>query len=296
MPSLGQAITDWLDADPPPYTEKTTIRDYRLTLVRCAAYLDCNKDVRSLSGQDWFDALQALWGSRNPNTWNRNRAAVRAFLQYLRDAGAGTAELPALCKARKVTIDRTKALDEDEIDRLWRPEIPLRERALWRLLYESSSRAEAVLALDVPGVDLKRNRARAVIKGGDTAWVYFEKTGAKLLREYIGNRTAGPLFLTARRPRNWASRPLSDLEPGGRRYRLSYNRAERILKAYTGGWTLHQIRHSRLAHLAGQGVQTPMLMALSGHTSPVTLHRRYAIPSGAAVGRLFEQLSNQNGD
>lgn len=295
-PTLSQAISDWLDAEPPPYTEKTTVRDYRLTLTRCAAYIGCGRPCDSLPGQQWFDVLVALWGTRSANTWNRNRAAVRAFLQYLRDAGVADIELPALCKARKVTIDRTKARDEDEIDRLWAPEVPLRERTLWRLLYESSSRAEAVLALDIPGVNLKQNRARAVIKGGDTAWVYFEKTGAKLLAEYIGNRTSGPVFLTSRRPRNWTTRSQDDMEPGGRRYRLSYNRAERILKEHTGGWTLHQIRHSRLSHLSGQGVDTPMLMALSGHTSPLTLHRRYAVPSGAAVGRLFDKLSNQKGD
>lgn len=294
--TLSQAISDWLDAEPAPYTEKTTVRDYRLTLTRCAAYMGCGRDCAAVSGQEWFATLTALWGARQAATWNRNRSAVRAFLQYLKDADVAKIELPALCKARKITIDRTKARDEDEIERLWAPTVSLRERTFWRLLYESSSRAEAVLALDVPGVNLKQNRARAVIKGGDTAWVYFEKTGAKLLEEYIGRRTAGPVFLTDRRPRNWATRSLEDMEPGGRRYRLSYNRAERILKEHTGGWTLHAIRHSRLSHLSGQGVDTPMLMALSGHTSPLTLHRRYAVPSGAAVGRLFDKLSKETDD
>jgi integrase len=239
--------------------------------------------------------LLALWGTKSPSTWNRNRAAVRAFLQYLRDAGEADTELPALCKARKVTIDRTKAVDEDEIERLWAAELRLRERTLWRLLYDTSSRAEAILSLDVPDVDLKRNRARTVIKGGDTNWIYFDNPSAKLLREYIGLRTAGPLFLTDGMPRNWRTRAPEDREPGGRRYRLSYNRAERILKETTGGWTLHRIRHSRLSHLAGDGIPTPMLMAISGHTSPTTLQRRYAIPSGAAVARLFEQMRKKNG-
>jgi integrase len=292
---LDRTISRWLDTTPPPYTEGTTVRDYRLTLTRCAATIGCNEDVRSVSGEQWYATLLALWGTKSPSTWNRNRAAVRAFLQYLRDAGYTDTELPALCKARKVTIDRTKAVDEDEIDRLWAPGLPLRERTLWRLLYESASRAEAALSLDVPDVDLRKNRARAVIKGGDTAWVYFEKPGAKLLREYIGTRRSGPLFLTDGMPRDWRTRAPEDREPGGRRYRLSYNRAERILKETTGGWTLHRIRHSRLSHLSGQGVQTPVLMALSGHTSPTTLLRRYAIPTGAAVGRLFEQMDKQNG-
>ena len=32
------------------------------------------------------------------------------------------------------------------------------------------------------------------------------------------------------------------------------------LRTATGGWTLHQLRHSRLTHLAEQGIQLPMLM------------------------------------
>ncbi|MFG2004796.1 tyrosine-type recombinase/integrase [Spirillospora sp. NPDC048911] len=31
------------------------------------------------------------------------------------------------------------------------------------------------------------------------------------------------------------------------------------------GYTLHQLRHSRLTHLAEDGWSAPMLMALSGH-------------------------------
>ncbi|MEV6138284.1 tyrosine-type recombinase/integrase [Nocardia sp. NPDC051990] len=34
-----------------------------------------------------------------------------------------------------------------------------------------------------------------------------------------------------------------------------------------GPFTQHQLRHSRLTHAAERGASTPMLMALSGHTS-----------------------------
>jgi integrase len=32
--------------------------------------------------------------------------------------------------------------------------------------------------------------------------------------------------------------------------RLSYRRAEEIFRAASGGWTLHQLRHSAITHLA----------------------------------------------
>lgn len=294
MTPLTKAIDAFLRDYP---EEPTTRRDYALTLNRCArVVLGPQTPVEEVSGEDWFEVLLELWGHRANSTWNRNRAAVQTFLQWLRDADVCTVKLPKLCRARKIVIDDTKARDPEDLEHLWdASRAPLRERTLWRLLYESSSRAEAVLALNVPAVDLKRRRARAVIKGGRTIWVHFETTGAQLLREYIDDRLQGPLFLTDRRPRDWRTRDPEDVAPDGRRCRLSYNRAERILKDYAGdGMTLHILRHSRLTYLAGEGVDTPLLTAISGHTNPATLHRRYARPGSRAVTRLFDELSRKS--
>ncbi|MFD8656517.1 tyrosine-type recombinase/integrase, partial [Streptomyces mirabilis] len=201
MTSLHKAVEtfllDYPEAD-------TTEESYALTLRRCAKTLGKDRPATAPTGEDWHDVLIELWGRKSSNTWNRNRAAVKTFLGWLGDADVATVKLPALCRARKVVIDETKAVDPEELEHLWDPDaVGLRERALWRLLYESSSRAEAVLALNVEDVDLRRRKARAVIKGGRTIWVYFERRGSELLREYIGDRAQGPLFLTNRRPRDW---------------------------------------------------------------------------------------------
>jgi hypothetical protein len=47
--------------------------------------------------------------------------------------------------------------------------------------------------------------------------------------------------------------------------------AEQLFKRYTGGKTLHQLRHSRLTHLGDQNVSTPLPMAISGHKRLATL-------------------------
>ena len=41
--------------------------------------------------------------------------------------------------------------------------------------------------------------------------------------------------------------------------------AGQLFKRYSGGKTLHQLRHSRLTHLGDQNVSAPLLMAISGH-------------------------------
>jgi hypothetical protein len=52
---------------------------------------------------------------------------------------------------------------------------------------------------------------------------------------------------------------------------VSYRRAAQLFRDATGGWTLHQLRHSRLTHLAEAGVQLPILMAKSRHLSLISL-------------------------
>jgi hypothetical protein len=56
--------------------------------------------------------------------------------------------LPAAAQRRRESNDYAKAVSRSRIGRLCRRrDVPLREKTLWRLLYESASRASAVLAL-----------------------------------------------------------------------------------------------------------------------------------------------------
>jgi hypothetical protein len=64
----------------------------------------------------------------------------------------------------------------------------------------------------------------------------------------------------------------ADVCPETGRGRLSYPRAEYLFKQATAahdphkkGWTLHQLRHSALQHLAADGRTAPELQAKSRH-------------------------------
>ncbi|MEV0238151.1 tyrosine-type recombinase/integrase [Nonomuraea sp. NPDC050786] len=61
-------------------------------------------------------------------------------------------------------------------------------------------------------------------------------------------------------------------------------RAAELFEAATGGWTLHQLRHTALTHAAEDGANTSTLLAYSGHTSVASL-ARYARVSGEALAR-----------
>ncbi|MEP6463035.1 MAG: site-specific integrase [Frankiaceae bacterium] len=166
---------------------------------------------------------------------------------------------------------------------------PLREKTLWWLLYETAARAGEVLALDVADLDLAARRAVVVGKGGRAEVIGWETKTARLLPRHLHRRRAGPLFLTDIAPAPARQPALADFDPATGRARLSYRRAAEIFTTAGGGWTLHQLRHSRLTHLAEAGVGLPMLMTKSRHTSLASL-AIYAKPTFDAVAAATAAL------
>jgi integrase/recombinase XerD len=157
-----------------------------------------------------------------------------------------------------------------------------REKALWRMLYETAARASEVLSLNIEDLDLANRCAPITGKGGDRDWIYWQTPTARLLPRVIDGRPTGPLFVTDRAARlELAS---DDICPHTGRARLSYRRAAELFQQLTGH-TLHQLRHSALTHLAEENVSLPLLMAVSRHQSLRSL-QRYARPGRDAIARL----------
>jgi integrase len=161
----------------------------------------------------------------------------------------------------------------------------VREKALWRFLYETAARATEALSINVEDLDLDNKRVRVRSKGGDTDLLHFQTGSARLLPRLIAGRARGPLFLTDRAPVAARAPAAVDRCLHTGRARLSYRRAEALFREASGGWTLHQLRHSALTHLAEQNVSLPLLMAKSRHASLRSL-QRYARPGAEAVAAL----------
>jgi integrase len=281
--SLGGAVDAFLSVPRPD----TTARTYAGTLERLAARLGRDRPLAGVGDGELEDAAGELWGHLAPRTWNRHVATVRSFLSWCRDHGWPAGDLHLSAGRRPAPGDDSKAIPLPQLERLWGDrKIPLRERALWRLLYDSASRAEAVLALDVPDLDLPNRQARARVKGGDIHLLHFQTGAARLLAKLVAGRESGPAFLTERRASSHRVTAAADLDPASGRARLSYEMAEQLFKEHSGGRTLHQLRHSRLTHLGEQNVGAPLLMAISGHKQLSTL-QQYVKPSQDAVARLM---------
>ena len=264
-----------------PGLAPSTAATYRGALHRLVSALP---DGRWPTEAEIEAAAAALWGDLAPASWNRNIAAVRSFLHWAHRHDYVVREIELRLERRAEPADRTRAIPYPQLERLWSREgIPLREKTLWRLLYESAGRASEILSLDVEDLDLANKRARIRSKGGDLELVHFQSGAARLLPRLLGGRRRGPVFLTGRAAP--PGTPSLDVCPLTGHARLSYRRAAALFAEYSSGWTLHQLRHSALTHLAEAGESTVLLMAKSRHRSLRTL-QRYARPGPEAVAAL----------
>ena len=119
--------------------------------------------------------------------------------------------------------------------------------------------------------------------GGAADVIIWQRQGAMLLSRYLKGRKRGPLFVTERAARKDLGLTAADLDERGRA-RLSYDQAEEVFKRWSGGATLHQLRHSSLSHDADAGTGAPMLQAKSGHRDIRSL-AKYARVSTEGLAR-----------
>ncbi|MEN3535292.1 DUF6596 domain-containing protein [Microbispora sp. ZYX-F-249] len=281
--TLGDAMRLFLAR---PGLSAGTVRSYDQTLSRLCRHLGGEFPLRDVTSHLVAEVFAAAWGTAAGATWNRHRAALRSFASWAAEHGWAVAGLAAALDRRPEPRTRTRPIDRSLLRALWeRPETPLRERTLWLLLYESAAPAEWALSLDVEDLDLPGMRGEVRARAHRLRW---QSGTAALLPLLVGDRRRGPLFLADRRPGPGRMPPAADLCPHTGRGRLSYERAEYLFKRATrdldpesGGYTLHRLRHSRLAHLGEDGWSAPMLMSLSGHTGARTLHGFVRVPRPA---------------
>jgi len=133
-------------------------------------------------------AFTAAFATLAPATRTRHLAALRSALG---GGGPGLAgHHPTAGWARpKIARDHSRALTREQIAALWRLDVGLREKTLWRLLYETAARASEILTLDIADLDRPGKRVRVISKGGDIDWVYYQTETALLLPRLL---TAAP--------------------------------------------------------------------------------------------------------
>jgi integrase len=266
-----------------------TRRSYGAALDKLVDALGPERRSADVFDDELDSAFTELWSEAAPAGWNLRRAAVKSWSDWCRRNQYHVPSLTPGLERQTETVDETKALPRAAIERqLTRRDVPLREKTLWRLLYESAARAEEILQLNIEDLDLDARRGRVTSKGGAQEWIYWSSGTAHLLPRLLRGRTSGPVFIADRRPVPARRPPARDICPTTGRGRLSYDRARVLFDEYTG-WDLHQLRHSALTHLGEQGTSLGLLMAKSRHRN-VRTAMRYVKPGADAVATVTELL------
>src|SRR5919201_1516003 len=196
--TLQTAAAAFLDR---PDLSSASRRSYAQTLEHLTHAIGEDRLLGTVSGADVETAVQQAWGHCAPATWNRHAATIRSFIAFCRRHGWLAENLAGGLERHREPADRTKAIPRLELDRLWRgDDVGVRERAFWRLCYETARRAAEGLGLNVEDVDLANKRARVHSKGGDIDYLHFQSASARLLPKLMAGRKQAPLFLAERPP------------------------------------------------------------------------------------------------
>ncbi|MET8564479.1 site-specific integrase [Streptomyces flaveolus] len=289
-----------------------TLRSYGVGVGKTAERLGEARPLAAVADDEIGGALEQLWGEAAVNTWNARRAAVLSWLGWCAERGYEGPQVPAWVKRMPPPDSDTPARSKIAIDRLIaRREVHLREKTLWRMLYETVARAEEILSVNIEELDLAGRRAPVKAKGAQPRTrrrgapreefvletVYWDAGTARLLPRLIKGRTRGPVFVTHRRPGPGKVLAPRDVCPDTGLVRLSYGQARALLDVHTAvggvpgtGWDLHEYRHAGLTHLGEAGASLPLLMAKSRHRKPENV-RRYFHPSAEAIAEVTSLLA-----
>ena len=276
-PHVAEAAGRYLDG----VHATTTRASYAETLARLAAIAG-QRDAGTLQPED-YAAVMERWDAAAAATWNRHLSALTSFTAWAQRNEILATNPARRLERRKPARRGDRSIPRTRIEKLLADDRHgLRERVLWRMLYETAARAEEILTRDVEDLDPEFRRARVTSKGGAVEYVHWATGTARLLPRLLRGRAAGPVFLADRRaPAGGRRAPAAeDTCPVTGRGRLSYPRAEYLFKQASAaldphkkGWTLHQLRHSALQHLAADDRTAPELQAKSRHQHLASIGR-----------------------
>ncbi len=213
------------------------------------------------------------------------------------DRGRLSNGVPGSCERRKEHVDATKDLPNAAIERqLSRRDVSLREKTLWRMLYETAARASEILALDVEQLDFEQPpRTNLLQTRRDRMGPLGNRHRAPAPPAPAPPRRPGPLKRTAvsRQPQARAC-----AAPACTRHLPAHRpRETRLRPRPNPPQGPHRMAAAPATPLRSDAPRTPEspapadhgIMAKTRHKSPRTA-MRYVHPSPTAVAQVTELL------
>ncbi|MFH1117166.1 MAG: tyrosine recombinase XerC [Pseudomonadota bacterium] len=267
-----------------------TVRAYRADLEDFRDYVQRSQGIGRIDALAEIDTFHVRgfiadrFGKIKKETIGRKLTAVRTFFRFLVREGVVPSNPTARVKAPKGDQPLPRSLSVDEVHRFFsrNSDMPVRDLAIFELLYSSGLRVGELTSLRVGDIDVDNGWVKVIGKGRKERYVPVGTKALEALRAYLpvrgmlemqtgGLKSNGSLFL------NHRGAPLSSRS------------VRRILKRYLDVAALardaspHAFRHSFATHMLHGGADLRSIQELLGHAGLSTTQRY----TKADLGRLM---------
>lgn len=264
------------------HLSEATAAAYRADLVDFAAW------YRETTGEalephlvtelDLADYRRHLMGKRRPATVNRRLVAIRKWLDWALEKGlvSKRPKMPKRVRQEKLAPRALSRKEQNALLRAVERGGKARDRAAVYVLLFCGLRVGELVGLRVEDLELKakRGKIRVAGKGAKFREVPVPANVRQALREYLGDRKSGPVFLGQRGP----------LTARGVQQML----AKYAYQARIEGLTPHTLRHTFATNLLNSGVDLVKVAALLGHENLNTT-AVYTRPTFEELARVVER-------
>ena len=126
-----------------------------------------------------------------------------------------------------------------------------RDKLLVKLLYDSAARISEIMNIKLKDVDFKTREIQVMGKGRKPRTVYFQQSTSNILKEYLDeNKILNP------------NMPVFNIKP----ITVWYNLKKYGKELLSRNLHPHMLRHSRLQHMADEGVDSFAIKSYAGHS------------------------------
>ena len=193
VPSVGGAVEAFFAGRD---LAAATCRTYRQAFGPLVEAVGADRPVTDLDPGLVAAVFAERWDGCATATWNTRRVAVGAFASWCGERWPLAGDLLVGVGPRRRRTDNTRAVPYEDLEELWRRRgVRLREKLLWRMLYETAARASEGVGLSTWRIWTGPGGGPGIrSKGGSVDMVVWAAPTARLLGRYLTDRTAGPVF------------------------------------------------------------------------------------------------------
>jgi site-specific recombinase XerD len=213
------------------------------------ARLDTDVTVSEILIQDYLSHITSLHTYR-PKTVHRILSTLSSFYRFLMIQGIVEINPLSTVERPRIKQEELIYLKHNQVIRLLESIEDPRDRLIIRTIYATGVRVSELCSMNIEDIDFEDHTIKIQGKGGKIRTVFIDDETLSEIRQYIDDRTDGPLFL------------------GQQGKHLSARTIQYIFRQYTPrGITPHKIRHSYASELYRRSKNLRVVQENLGHSS-----------------------------